>query len=80
MSLPSQARFHLNDGTTKDASCNIGWYFQEEFVPRTVRDAQEFAKLTDTDWHSVSLYGLTYTKKQLNEIIMRKVNLEDKCL
>ena len=69
MSLPSRAIFHLKDGTDKQAFCNIGWFWEERYIPRTVGEAMQDVKLEQEDWHSVTLYEHTYTKKQLNDIM-----------
>jgi hypothetical protein len=71
MSLPSIAIFHMNDGNNKHSSCNVGWVFHEKNIPTTVKESASYANIKDTDWHSVTLYGTTYTKSDLNNITKR---------
>lgn len=77
MSLPSQARFYMNDGTEVLRFCNIGWYFEESHIPRCVREAatgwETTEALDDTEWHSVKLYDRVYTKPDLNRIMRENI-------
>lgn len=69
MSLPSTAIFELHNGDLVEAFCNIGWVYDERYIPRTVADAMQYAKLNQDEWKTVTLYEHTYTKKQLNNIM-----------
>lgn len=69
------AVFHMNDGTEFEAFINIGWFFDEQSMPVAVRRAATGANLKDEQWHSVTAYGRTFTKKQLNDIT--KGNVRD---
>ncbi len=72
MSLPTKAYFFHGDKLVCKSFANIGWFFCEDLVPRTVRESAQHADLKDDDWTHVELYGETYTKPQLNKIIIDK--------
>lgn len=72
MSLPTKAKFFHGDDLVCESFANIGWVFDERFVPRTVRESAQGANLNDDDWTHVELYGEIYTKPQLNKIIIDK--------
>ena len=78
MSLPTKAIYYYKEKEVAYCSCNIGWVYREDFVPRLFHDMacnDSWWEYTDEwekcgkHWDKVKLYGKTYTKEDVKKMI-----------
>lgn len=64
MSLPTKATFYYRGDVVCSLHCNIGWHYDDDLVPETVKRSLKDARFKFV-WDTVVLYEKTWTKEDL---------------
>jgi len=65
MSLPSEVIFYDKKGSIiSKCFVNCGWYYSDDLVPGLLKSL-----VYPDNWEKLLLYGKTYTKAKVNELL-----------
>jgi hypothetical protein len=74
MSLPTKAKFYYKGKEVARCSCNIGWVYKPEYIPKLFKEMaanDDWWEYEDgyKHWDEVELYGETYTKEDVRRML-----------